>query len=166
MRIASSTVAWVLFSGSVIPVVCSSQTAKTARYGDTPIIHEWIRLYRCPASATRLPPIRVRPAGDFDRAEACAVAWRARAAWIKSANLAGSVIDPGDSLALTEIVVHHSRALVVPENGSEKDAKPNTGFLVELYRGTTKMSVVVGFNRNSDSLAIGWGEPGPFPPRR
>jgi hypothetical protein len=166
MRIASSIVAWVLCSGSAIPVVCSSQTAKTARYGDTPIVHEWIKLYRCPASATRLPPIQVWPAKDFDRAEACAVAWRARAGWIKSANLAGSEIDPSDSLALTQIVVHHSHALVVPENGTEKDAKPATGFLVQMFRGAVKMSVVVGFNRNGDVLEIGWGHPGPFPPRR
>jgi hypothetical protein len=165
MRIASNFVSWILFSCLAVPVASSSQSARTTRYGDTPIIRSWIALYECPSSAKRLPPVLVWPvAGDFDKAQACAVAWRARAIWIKSTNLVGTVIDPGDSLALTQIVVDHPHMLHIPDGGDEKDAKPVTGFSVELFRGPRKPSIIVGFGRNTDFLEIGWGHPGPFPP--
>ena len=115
-------------------------------------------MYRCPMSAKSLPPIRVWPDGDFTKAEACAVAWRARANWIKSRNLVGTVIDPDDSLSITEILVSHGHGLIIPDGGEEKDARPIRGFLVQLYRGA-KLSVVVGFDRNKDSSGISWGHP-------
>ncbi len=137
-----------------------SQSTQRRLYGDTPVIRSWIRMYNCPASATRLPPIRVSPDGHFTKAEACAVAWRARADWIRSPRLAGTVISPSDSLSITEILVSHEHGLIVPQGGEEKDARPISGFLVQLYRGG-KLSVVVGFGRNKDFSGIGWGHPKP-----
>jgi hypothetical protein len=129
------------------------------RFGDTPLIKHWESAYGCPASMARLPKIRVSPEEDFFPSEACAVAWRARKAWLNAEGLRGTLVDPRDSIPVTEILVSHPRYRVVVD-GNERHTRPNVGFAVYFYRGTA-VSVVVGFERNKDVSGISYSHAGP-----
>ena len=130
------------------------------RFGDTPLIRAWVKEYHCPESASKLAPIRVWPSKkDFSPAEACAVSWRARYAWMKADSLHGTRIDPRDSVPISGIVVSHSPMLVTVGDVRDHHTESNTGFSVTFYRGSAT-AVIVAFSRNRDAGAIGPGHPG------
>lgn len=134
--------------------------SESPRFGDTPLIHAWVKEYHCPESASRLAPLRVWPSKkDFSGAEACAVAWRAHYAWMNADSLYGTRIDPRDSVPITGIVVSHSHVLQIVGDAREHRTKLNAGFSVTFYRGSTT-AVIVAFSRNRDAGAIGPGHPG------
>ena len=150
----SSVVLLICSMGFGVRAVAAQRTVKK-RFGDTPIMRNWIKAYDCPASATRLPPIRVSPPEEFSAAEACAVSWRARNAWMKANNLGSSLIDPRDSMPVTQLLVFHPHYRIIV-GGDTNVTRPNTRFSVTLYRGTAP-AVIVDFPRNGDAESIGMG---------
>ncbi len=168
------TIAYILNSAAVLSLIAVSSFAisqdvtqrvvatdrhTTSRFGDTPLVRAWVKEYHCPESASKLAPIRVWPSKkDFSPAEACAVSWRARYAWMKADSLHGTRIDPRDSVPISGIVVSHSPVIVIVGDAREHRTKSNAGFSVTLYRGSSA-AVIVAFSRNRDAGAIGPGHP-------
>jgi hypothetical protein len=147
--------------GSLLTGLASSACAQQAqprpsrRFGDTPLIRSWARAYHCPTSASKLAPIQVNPDSDFSPAEACAVAWRAREAWMRATNLRDTRIDPRNTLPITGILIDHPRYLVVRES---RTTRADEGYTVTFYRGPAT-AVIVGFRQNADAGVVGPGHP-------